>query len=86
MRTDPSLGTMTELGVDAAVGRTVEIPFAPMEDVVEGRLKAAQSDDAEVDLKHWAPPGETPEEAAARVVLRRFAVRWWKYYQTVVTN
>ncbi len=35
----------------------------------------------EVDLSAWALPDETAEMARARQVLRKFAVRWWKYYQ-----
>ena len=66
---------------ELGVGRTCDIPFSPLEESVKGRVKAAQSDDAGVDLEHWAPRGETPEEAQARVVLRRLALRWWKHRQ-----
>jgi len=64
------------------VGRTRDVPFTPLEEATERRLKAAQLDDAEVDLEHWSYPGETPAEARARNVLRRLALRWWKYLQT----
>ena len=62
-------------------GRTSDVPFSPLEDAAEARLKAAQTDDTEVNLAHWAPPGETNAEARARDVLRRLALRWWKWHQ-----
>ena len=57
------------------------IPFSPLEKQATTRVKAAQADDAEVDLTTWAIPGETMAEAAARQVLRKFAVKWWKLCQ-----
>ncbi|KAL7528378.1 hypothetical protein ACHAWF_002541 [Thalassiosira exigua] len=63
------------------VGRTIDVPFSPLEESAQGRVKAAQPDDAEVDLSAWALPGETPKMVKARQVLRRLALRWWKHYQ-----
>ena len=82
LQAQPAIATMTKLGIDAGVGRTQDVPFAALEDAAEARLKAALSDDAEVNLSHWAPPGETPAEARARVALRRLALHWWKHIQT----
>ena len=61
-------------------GLTCDIPFSPLEDKVTTRVGAAQTDFAEVDLTAWASPSETEEVARARVILRRFAARWWAYY------
>ncbi len=62
-------------------GKTSDVPFSPLEESANIRLKAAQADDAEVDLSQWALPGKTNEQAQAQKILRRFAVKWWKYYQ-----
>ena len=59
LRAQPAIAAMTELGVDVGAGRTCDVPFAALEDAAGARLKAAQSDGAEVNLAHWAPPGET---------------------------
>jgi hypothetical protein len=56
-----------------------DIPFSPLEVNATTRVAAAQADDAEVDLLAWSSPSETEEEAHARVILRRFVVRWWAY-------
>jgi len=48
-----------------------------MEVKASTRVGAAQADDAEVDLSAWALPEETIEQANARIVLWRVAVRWW---------
>ena len=74
----PSLTVETE---ELGVGMTRAVPFSPLEEAVTGRVKAAQTDNAEVDLSHWAPTDETPEEARARLALRRLALRWWKHLQ-----
>ena len=58
-------------------GFTSDIPFSPLKIKVTMRVTAAQTDFAEVDLIAWSSPLETEAEAHARVVLRRFAVRWW---------
>lgn len=50
---------------------------AALEGRVVQRVKAAVADDAEVDLAYWAIAGESPQQAHARTVLRRFAHRWW---------
>ena len=63
------------------VGKTEDIPFSPLEEEASVRVKAAQADDAGVDLSQWAEPSETPRVANARAVLRRFVVRWWVKYQ-----
>lgn len=61
---------------------TSQIPFSPLEETAEVRAEAACPDDAEIDLSTWALPQETEEQAAARSVLRRFAVKWWADYHT----
>jgi len=74
-----SSGSQT-LGSDFFVpmaGLTRDIPFSSMEVKALTRIGAAQADDAEVDLLAWALPEETIEQANARIVLRRVAVRWW---------
>eukprot|EP00956_Cyclotella_meneghiniana_P022887 scaffold43790_cov38-Cyclotella_meneghiniana.AAC.3 len=43
------------------------------------RAKLALPDDAGIELSYWALPGETPEQAKARVLLRNFAHQWWVY-------
>lgn len=63
-------------------GKTCDIPFNPMEEVTDTRVKAAQADDAEVDLSQWAHPNETPKIGWARNVLRRLVAKWWIYHQT----
>lgn len=60
-------------------GLSSNVPFTPLEQKTSTRVAAAQADDAEVDLTAWASPGETAEEAKAREILRRFAVRWWTH-------
>ena len=74
----PVVERITELGV----GQTGDVLFNPLKEATEGRLKAAQTDDAGVELVHWSHPGETPAEARARNTLRRLALRWWKHLQT----
>jgi hypothetical protein len=66
---------------EALLGKSRDIPFSPLELAAEVRAEAACADDAEVDLSTWSFGGETPREAAARVVLRRLAVKWWAWYQ-----
>jgi hypothetical protein len=68
--------------VPIQVKKSKDILFKPLEEMAEVRAEAACPDDAEIDLSTWALPDETPEIAQARTVLRRFAVRWWAYYQT----
>ena len=65
-------------------GKTADVPFSPLEVRANARMKAAQPDDAEVDLTPWATPDETMAVARARQVLRRLAVRWWIRHQTRV--
>ena len=67
-------------------GISSSIPFNPMEEAVSTRVRAAQADDAEVDLSQWASPLETVNEARARKVLRRFVVKWWSYHQRQVAE
>ena len=67
-------------------GKASDVPFSPMEEAVSTRVKAAQADDAEVDLSQWAEPGETEEVANARAVLRRFSVRWWAKHQEKIAR
>ncbi len=57
-----------------------DILFSPLEAKVTTRVAAAQTNFAEVDLTAWSSPSETEEEAQGRVVLRRFAARWWANY------
>ena len=66
---------------DRNVGRTVDVPTNSLEEAASVRVEAAQADNAEVDLSQWSVDGESREEAAVRVVLRRFAAWWWSYYQ-----
>ena len=68
-------------GKPTVAGLTKNITFTPMEDNVTTRIAASQADDAQIDLSIWALPNETPEQANAREVLRRFAARWWAYHQ-----
>jgi hypothetical protein len=62
---------------DGLNGLTRDIPFSPLEQKATTRIAAAQEVFAEVDLSAWSLPSETDKEASARVVLRRFACRWW---------
>ena len=57
---------------------STDIRFKPLEEATDTRVAAALSDYAEVDLSNWALKDETEEQSKARIVLRRFAVRWWK--------
>ncbi|KAL3794045.1 hypothetical protein HJC23_008933 [Cyclotella cryptica] len=41
------------------------------------RVKAGLPDDPGIEPSYWALPGETPEQATARVHLRNFAHKWW---------
>ena len=61
------------------VGLLSDVPFTPLGQKASTRVSAAQADNAEVDLTAWASPDETAEEAKARVILRRIAVRWWTH-------
>lgn len=66
-------------------GLSSDVPFSPLlEEAASTRVKAAQADDAQVDLSQWAEPDETEEVAQARDVLRRLAVKWWKSHQEAV--
>ena len=67
-------------------GKTSDIPFNRMEVGTDTRVKAAQADDAEVDLSQWPHPNETPKIAWARNVLRRLVAKWWIYYQEKVAR
>jgi hypothetical protein len=51
-----------------------------MEQQADVRAQAACPDDADIDLSIWAEDNETPEIAAARNTLRKFAVRWWAHF------
>ncbi|KAL7466321.1 hypothetical protein ACHAXS_006626, partial [Conticribra weissflogii] len=64
-----------------SVGPTQDVSFSVLELTASARLTAALPDHAEVDLSQWELPGKTPRIGEARAVLRRFAVRWWKYYK-----
>jgi hypothetical protein len=66
--------------------QSAKVPYSPLELQVDTRVKAAQPEDAEVDLSSWALPNETEEIARARQVLRRFAVKWWQHYQEKVAR
>ena len=65
-------------------GITSSIPFNPMEEATDTRVKAAQTYDAEVDLAQWAYPNETPRVGRATAVLRQFAVKWWAQHQEML--
>jgi hypothetical protein len=58
------------------VGLTWDVAFTPMEAKATTCIVSAQADNAEVNLSAWALPGETVEQAQARDVMRRFAIRW----------
>ena len=68
------------------VGLTRDVLFSPLELKTEAQSVATKADDAGIDLSTWAVPGETKREVRARDVLRRFAVRWWKYHQIRVAE
>jgi hypothetical protein len=68
-----------DLALAGSRGFTSDVPFSPLEAKASAWLTAAQADDAEVDLSAWAFPSETIEKARARVVLRRFVLRWWVF-------
>ena len=42
------------------IGKTANIPFSPLETNASTRVKAAQADNAEVDLSQWAELDKTP--------------------------
>ena len=42
------------------IGKTANIPLIPLETNASTRVKAAQADNAEVDLSQWAEPDKTP--------------------------
>ena len=64
------------------MGKTADVPYlSPLETKQGVRSQASTADDAKVDLAQWSYEGETDTEAKARQVLRRFAARWWAYYQ-----
>ena len=65
-------------------GRTLGVPFTPLESNIQGRAEATQADDAEVDLSPWRLANETPRQTKARQVLRRFAHRMWVKHQEEV--
>ena len=52
-----------------------------MEEATDTRVKAAQADDAKVDLSQWSYPNETPRIVGARAVLSCFVVNWWAHHQ-----
>ena len=62
-------------------GKTSSILFKPIEEVTDTRVKAAQDDDANVDLSQWSYPNETPGMVGARAVLCFFVVNWWAHHQ-----
>lgn len=68
--------------VTIQAGKSEDIPFSPLETSADVRAEAACPDDAEIDLSIWAPLDETPQQASSRVLLRRFAVRWWAEYHS----
>ena len=63
--------------VPAAMDLTKDVPHSSLEMQITGRAEATISDNAEVDLSLWALKGETPQQAQARVLLRRLVVKWW---------
>ena len=62
-------------------GLTSAVPVGELEREVDVKLTVATADDDMADLKQWSLPNETRAEADARVVLRRFAAHWWRYFQ-----
>ena len=59
-------------------GVTTTVACGPLELATSTRVNAAQADGLEVDVLHWALPGEAVAIAAARGVLRRFVSPWWR--------
>ena len=57
------------------------VPVGDLEREVDVKLTVATTDDDMADLEQWSFPNETRAEADARVILRCFAARWWKYSQ-----
>ena len=74
-----SSAACSEMAPLGLVGLTSDVPFTPLEQKASTRVSAAQADDAKVNLTAWASPGETAEEAKARVILQQFAVQWWTH-------
>ena len=62
-------------------GKTSDTPFSPMEEAVSTRVKAAQADNAAVDLSQWALPNETEKTSNSREIIRRLVMKWWALYQ-----
>ena len=76
--------TAPDLDSSAAMrqgGLLSSIPVGDLEREVDAKLTEATADDDIADLEQWVIPNETQSEANARVVLRRFAARWWRYFQ-----
>ena len=67
------------------VGKTADIPFSPLELKVATRIKAAQADDAIVDLSQWDEHIEDKtlanKMANVKAILRRFVAKWWIVHQ-----
>ena len=66
------------------VGKTADIPFSPLKLKITTRIKAAQADDAVVDLSQWDKHIDNKKLAVkiadAKAVLRRFVAKWWIIY------
>ncbi|KAL7523246.1 hypothetical protein ACHAXR_000093, partial [Thalassiosira sp. AJA248-18] len=60
------------------VGFSKDIPYSPLEYKGIGGSVGRRRGGPE---SMGATPGETPEIASARAVLRKVAARWWSYYQ-----
>lgn len=67
------------------VGKTSDVPFSPLELKGTTRVKAAQADNAEVDLSQWDEFIEddklAKKMAKTKAILRRFVAKWWRVYQ-----
>ena len=51
-------------------GKTTDVPFSPLEEMSDVRVKAAQPNATEVDLSQWAEEEDTLQRSQAKVVLR----------------
>jgi hypothetical protein len=62
-------------------GLTRDVPVGALEREMDAKCAAATNDNAAIDLSQWGLPDETLAQGRARVVLRRFAAKWWRYHQ-----
>ncbi len=63
------------MGDIMAVGRTVYVPLSLLELQMSTRIKAAQADNAGIDLEPWALDNEASEVSDALQVMRGFNMK-----------